>query len=168
MKLQYGALVVVIAGLATEGCSSATQPIASHVDKIVIVKSAHLMTLMSNGRPIKSYKVALGRSEGVKVFRGDHRTPEGQYFIDAKNAASRFHRALHISYPNASDSLRAHHDGVDPGGAIMIHGVERQFAWVGPLQHDVDWTDGCIAVTNPEIEEVWRLVPVGTPVDIRP
>ncbi|MFL6426595.1 MAG: murein L,D-transpeptidase family protein [Acidobacteriaceae bacterium] len=126
------------------------------------------MMLMSNGRPIKSYKVALGRSEGAKDARGDHKTPEGQYFIDSKNAASRFHLALQISYPNASDSLRAHHAGIDPGGAIMIHGVEKQFAWLGPLQHDVDWTDGCVAVTNPEIEEAWRLIPVGMPVDVRP
>jgi murein L,D-transpeptidase YafK len=137
-------------------------------DHIIIIKSQHLMTLMADGKPIESYKVALGKSAGRKERQGDHKTPEGKYVIDQKNAQSRFHLALHISYPNAADRKRAGDAGIDPGGAIMIHGVENEFALLGILQHDVDWTDGCIAVTNPEIEEVWRLVPVGTTVEIKP
>jgi murein L,D-transpeptidase YafK len=99
---------------------------------------------------------------------GDHKTPEGVYVIDQKNAKSRFHLALHVSYPNAKDLERAKKEGARPGNAIMVHGVGSGFAWLGPLQHDVDWTDGCIAVTNSEIEEIWRLVPEGTPIEIKP
>jgi murein L,D-transpeptidase YafK len=152
------------------GCSSAplNAPDGGKADRIVIVKSKHSMVLMANGKPLKSYHVALGKSDGAKERQGDHKTPEGEYVIDQKNAQSRFHLALHVSYPNAADRKRAHDAGVDPGGAIMIHGVEKQFAWLGPLQHDIDWTDGCIAVTNREMDEVWQLVPVGTPVEIKP
>lgn len=132
------------------------------------MKSKHTMMLMAKGHVLKVYKVALGRgTAGRKVRDGDNKTPEGEYVIDQKNAKSRFHLALHISYPNAADAKRAHDAGVDPGGAIMIHGLEDVFGWLGPLQHDVDWTEGCIAVSNSEIEEIWRLVPVGTPIEIQ-
>lgn len=127
------------------------------------------MTLMANGHVLKVYRVALGRGPaGPKERQGDHKTPEGQYLIDRKNAHSRFHLALHVSYPNPADLDRARKAGVDPGGLIEIHGLPPQFAWLGSLQHKVDWTDGCIAVTDAEIDEVWRLVPIGTPVEIRP
>jgi murein L,D-transpeptidase YafK len=162
---------VLVTGL-TVGCSSSPSiGVAANerkADRIVIVKSEHMMTLMANGKPLRSYRVALGKATGNKERQGDHKTPEGQYVIDQKNAQSRFHLALHISYPNASDRKRASDARADPGGSIMIHGVEKQFAWLGPLQHNVDWTDGCIAVTNREIDEIWRLVGVGTPVEIRP
>lgn len=156
--------------VAAMGCSSSSPPKLDGVkaDRIVILKSKHLMILMANGKPLRSYRVALGRASGAKERQGDHKTPVGQYVIDEKNAQSRFHLALHISYPNAADRKRAHDAGVDPGGAIMIHGVEKQFAWLGSLQHEVDWTDGCIAVTDGEMDEVWQLVPVGTPVEIKP
>jgi murein L,D-transpeptidase YafK len=127
------------------------------------------MTLIAKGQILKVYKVALGRGPiGPKDHQGDHKTPEGEYVIDQKNTQSRFHLALHISYPSPSDRKRAREEGVDPGGAVMVHGVEDKLAWVGSLQHDLDWTDGCIAVTNSEIEEIWRLVPVGTPIEIKP
>ena len=127
------------------------------------------MTLLENGRVLKVYKVALGRgSVGPKEREGDNKTPEGQYVIDQKNAKSRFHLALHVSYPNAADRKRAADAKVDPGGAIMIHGLENGLGWLGPVQHDVDWTEGCIAVSNPEIEEIWQFVPVGTPIEIKP
>lgn len=138
-------------------------------DRIIITKSSHSMTLMANGHVLKVYRVALGRGPaGPKERQGDHKTPEGQYLIDRKNAHSRFHLALHVSYPNPADLDRARKAGVDPGGLIEIHGLPPQFAWLGSLQHKVDWTDGCIAVTDAEIDEVWRLVPIGTPVEIRP
>ncbi len=163
------ALVGLLASTVGLGCSSAP-PTADvrRADHIIILKSKHSMVLMANGKPLKSYRVALGKSDGDKERQGDHKTPEGEYVIDQKNAQSRFHLALHISYPNADDRKRAHDAGTDPGGAIMIHGVEKQFAWLGSLEHDVDWTDGCIAVTNSEIDEIWKLVPVGTPVEIKP
>ncbi|HWS16967.1 MAG TPA: L,D-transpeptidase family protein, partial [Candidatus Elarobacter sp.] len=105
---------------------------------------------------------------GPKRVEGDHKTPEGNYVIDAKNSRSQFHLSLHISYPSASDRANAHKLGSRPGGAIMIHGLARPFAYLGPLHRQTDWTDGCVAVTNAEIEEIWKLVPVGTRVEIRP
>jgi murein L,D-transpeptidase YafK len=138
-------------------------------DQIIIVKSQHTLTLLSHGKPIKVYKIALGTvSSSPKEHRGDHKTPEGKYIIDAKNLNSRFHLALHVSYPNAADKAHAKAQGLPPGGDIMIHGVEKKYEYLGSLQHNYDWTDGCIALTNPEIEEVSRLVPIGTPVEIKP
>jgi murein L,D-transpeptidase YafK len=156
--------VVLILGLC---CAAAAAPI--HADKIVILKSAHSMTLLSGGKVLKTYKVALGAVPvGPKRVEGDHRTPEGDYVIDAKNPHSQFHLSLHISYPSAADRERARSLGARPGGAIMIHGLARPFAYLGPLHRQTDWTDGCIAVTNAEIEEIWKLVPMGTTVEIRP
>jgi murein L,D-transpeptidase YafK len=124
---------------------------------------------MSGGKVIKTYKVALGGDPvGSKIKAGDKKTPEGEYVIDSKNEHSRFHLALHISYPNAADRERARKLGVSPGGGVEIHGLEAKYAWVGSLHRQVDWTAGCIAVTNPEIDEIWPLVRVGTPVEIRP
>jgi murein L,D-transpeptidase YafK len=88
--------------------------------------------------------------------------------IDSKNPHSRFHLALHISYPNAADRERARKLGVKPGGNIEIHGLGSTYGWIGSLQRHIDWTDGCIAVTNSEIEEIWNMVPTGTPLEIRP
>jgi murein L,D-transpeptidase YafK len=138
-------------------------------DKIVVVKSTRTMTLFSGNRILKTYKVALGTVPvGPKRVEGDHRTPEGDYVIDSKNSQSLFHLSLHISYPSTADQQRARALGARPGGAIMIHGLPRSFAYLGALHRQTDWTDGCVAVTNAEIEEIWKLVPVGTKVEIRP
>jgi murein L,D-transpeptidase YafK len=139
------------------------------VDRIVVEKSARTMKLMRGDEVLKTYKVALGHQPiGAKQRVGDHKTPEGNYVIDFKNRESRFHLALHVSYPNAADRERAHKLGADPGGNIEIHGLESKFAWLGSLHRGMDWTDGCIAVSNAEIEEIWPLVPVGTPLQILP
>jgi murein L,D-transpeptidase YafK len=138
-------------------------------DSIVILKKDHLLELLSKGKVIRTYKVALGRGGlAPKTREGDGLTPEGHYFIDSRNAASAYHRALHISYPNAEDRDRAAKLGVPPGGAIMIHGLPNNVHWLGSTHRLYDWTLGCIAVTDPEIDETWNLVPVGTPVEIRP
>jgi murein L,D-transpeptidase YafK len=148
-------------------CAAVAAPIQA--DKIVILKSARTMTLLRGGKTLKTYKVALGGVPvGPKRVEGDHKTPEGDYVIDAKNRHSQFHLSLHISYPSAADQERARSLGQPPGGAIMIHGLARPFAYLGPLHRQTDWTDGCIAVTNAEIEEIWKLVPVRTSVEIRP
>lgn len=153
---------------ATSWATNKTATPAVKADRVVIVKSTHMLTLMSHGQVLKTYKVSLGRGgSGAKNQSGDRETPEGEYVIDSKNPHSRFHRALHISYPNARDRDRAHRQGTSPGGDIEIHGVEEKWAWVGSPHRAVDWTAGCIAVTNPEIEEIYKLVPVGTPVEIR-
>jgi murein L,D-transpeptidase YafK len=146
-----------------------TAPPAKKADRIVVEKSARTMKLMLGSEVLKTYKVALsGEPVGAKEREGDHRVPEGEYVIDSKNSHSRFHLALHISYPNAADRERARKLGVKPGGNIEIHGLGSRYAWVGSLQRQVDWTDGCVAVTNAEIDEIWPLVPVGTPLEIRP
>jgi len=138
-------------------------------DRILVYKSQRKMELLRDGQVLKTYRIALGpNAVGPKTRQGDHRTPEGIYRIDAKNAHSRFHLALHISYPDAKDRERARQLGVNPGGDIMIHGLPDRYAYLGSLQSKYDWTDGCIAVSNPEIEEIWNLVPVGTTVEIRP
>lgn len=138
-------------------------------DRIIVHKAQRKMELLRGGRVIKTYRIALGsNSVGPKTRQGDHRTPEGRYRIDAKNSHSRFHLSLHISYPDAYDRERARKLGVSPGGDIMIHGLPDRFAYLGSLQSKYDWTDGCIAVSNSEIEEIWKLVPVGTEVDINP
>lgn len=138
------------------------------VDKVLIEKAAHRLTLLSRGKPVRTYQVALGRASGPKERKGDRRTPEGLYQIDSRKADSSFHRALHITYPNAADQARARALGVDPGGDIMIHGIRNGLGWLGSLHRKIDWTQGCIAVTDVEIEEIWSMVNDGTPVEMRP
>ncbi len=138
-------------------------------DSILILKKDHVLELLAGGKVIRTYKVALGRGGlAPKEREGDGRTPEGHYVIDARNADSHYHRALHVSYPDAGDRNHAARLGVSPGGAIMIHGLPNGLGWVGAGHRLYDWTLGCIAVTNEEIDEIWNLVPVGTPVEIRP
>jgi murein L,D-transpeptidase YafK len=142
---------------------------AKTADLIVVVKSTHTMTLYSGGTVLKTYRVALSRYLiGPKQRAGDHKVPEGDYIVDAKNAHSQFHLALHLSYPNARDRARARRLRVSPGSDAEIHGLPDSYAWIGDSQRLVDWTDGCIAVTNREIEEIRRLTPVGTAVKIVP
>jgi murein L,D-transpeptidase YafK len=149
--------------------AQARAPDRPQANKILIIKSTRTMTLLSGNTILRTYKVALGTMPiGPKRIEGDHKTPEGIYTIDAKNPQSRFHLSLHISYPSAADREQARKLGARPGGAIMIHGLEKQFAYLGALHRQVDWTDGCVAVTNAEIEEIWKLVPVGARVEIRP
>lgn len=118
---------------------------------------------------LKTYKVSLGRNPiGPKTRAGDHRTPEGTYRIAWRNPQSKFHLSLHISYPGPQDIANARHDGFQPGGDIVIHGLQNRLGWIGRFHRFVDWTDGCIAVTNSEMDQIWRAVPYGTPVEIRP
>jgi murein L,D-transpeptidase YafK len=155
-----------IVALALALRAAAPEP---EVDRIVIYKQQRKLFLMSRGKEIKSYRVALGADPvGPKQKEGDNRTPEGSYLIDYQNPKSRFYKSFHISYPNAQDRAAAQKLGVKPGGDIMIHGLPRDYAWVGKAHTLHDWTAGCIAVTNEEIDELWRLVKIGTPVDINP
>jgi L,D-peptidoglycan transpeptidase YkuD (ErfK/YbiS/YcfS/YnhG family) len=142
---------------------------AEAVDKILIEKQARRLTLLSKGAVVKTYKIALGGNPvGPKERQGDNKTPEGTYIIDARNGNSGFHLSLHISYPNAKDRKRARELGVSPGGDIMIHGLKNGFAPADALHTESDWTEGCIAVTNPEMEEIYKFVPNGTLVEITP
>jgi tetratricopeptide (TPR) repeat protein len=138
-------------------------------DRVLIEKKARLLTLFSQGKVLKSYPIALGGDpDGPKERQGDNKTPEGIYRIESRNRNSSFHLALRISYPNEKDKKRAKQLGVSPGGDIMIHGIKNGFSWIGGLHTEVDWTKGCIAVTDEEIEELEKLVPNNTTVEIRP
>ncbi len=138
-------------------------------DSVVIEKKLRRLTLFHQGRPLRSFQIALGANPvGDKRTIGDRRTPEGVFFIDGKNDKSDFHLALHISYPDSAHRARADALGVAPGGEILIHGLRNGRGATGAFHRTVDWTDGCIAMTDEEIEGVWSAVPVGTPVEIRP
>jgi tetratricopeptide (TPR) repeat protein len=138
-------------------------------DKVLIEKKERRLTLLSKSEVIKTYKIALGGNPvGPKERQGDNKTPEGTYIIDSRNRNSDYHLSLHISYPNEKDKMRAKELGVSPGGDIMIHGIKNGLAWVGALHAGIDWTKGCIAVTDEEMEEIYNLVPNGTIVEIRP
>lgn len=138
-------------------------------DMVVIIKGKKQMLLIKDSEVMVSYKVSLGGDpNGKKLRQGDKKTPEGLYFIKGRNQKSKYHLALHISYPNGSDMERARTLGLKPGGDIMIHGLSEELSWLGRFHSVLDWTDGCIAVTNEEMEELWQLVPDGTPVEIIP
>lgn len=138
-------------------------------DRVVVHKQRRTLTLMRGSMPLKSYPVSLGGApEGHKRREGDERTPEGVYRLDSRNPRSSNHLALHVSYPDADDAAAARARGVSPSGLIMVHGIRNGLGWMGRLHRLADWTDGCIAVTNREMDEIWRAVPVGTPIEIRP
>jgi tetratricopeptide (TPR) repeat protein len=142
---------------------------AEPADKVLIEKKKRRLTLVSKGKAIKIYKIALGGNPvGPKERQGDNKTPEGTYTIESRNRHSEYHLSLRISYPNEEDKKRAKELGIHPGGDIMIHGIKNGLSWVGSFHTEMDWTEGCIAVTNKEMEEIARLVPNGTPVEIRP
>jgi murein L,D-transpeptidase YafK len=164
-------LVMACALLVGAGIARSSEPLppGATADRILVIKAERALILFRDGKPLKRYSVALGHAPvGAKRRQGDSRTPEGLYRIDSRNPLSGYHLSLHISYPDASDRARARRAGVSPGGAIMIHGIRNGFGWLGPRHRLVDWTDGCIAVTDEEIEEIWRAVPIGTPIEIRP
>lgn len=144
------------------------KPPKPKADRILIEKAARKMTLFQGSETLKTYKISLGREPvGPKQQEGDSKTPEGRYTIDARNAASSFHLSLRISYPNAADRAQAQERGVKPGGQIMIHGLPNGMPdFSGAILSD--WTNGCVAVSNAEIEEIWKLVPNGTAVEILP
>lgn len=139
------------------------------VDLIRVDKSARRMELLGAGQVIRSYRISLGSNpRGHKQKEGDSRTPEGRYRIDWRNPRSKFHKSLHISYPNAQDKQAARKRRVSPGGDIMIHGLPNGWGWAAPFLGLWDWTDGCIAVNDGEMDEIWSLVKDGTPIEIKP
>jgi hypothetical protein len=138
-------------------------------DSIVVEKSRRTMTLYSQGTPVRIYFIALGQNPlGDKTSIGDNRTPEGLYYIAGHNPASKYHLSLKVSYPNEQDVAEAQARGVATGGDIMIHGLPRGFENVGAEHRQRDWTNGCIAVTNAEIEEIWSAIPDGAAIYIKP
>ncbi len=161
------AAVLCLSAAALYAWWPAKPPLTGEADRVVVIKSQRVMMLMRQGQLLKSYRVSLGRG-GLepKMREGDHRTPEGNYTLDYRNPRSRFHLALHVSYPNDVDIAKARRLGAAPGGSIMVHGIANGLGWLGRVHRLMDWTDGCIAVTNSEMEEIYRAVPTGTPIEI--
>jgi murein L,D-transpeptidase YafK len=158
-----------VIALCWSGLEQASATLAS-VDTVVVIKSKRLLLLLKDGEIFKTYRVSLGqRPEGHKIASGDQRTPEGRYTLDAKNPKSKYHLAIHISYPNELDIINAQKRGVSPGGEIMIHGLPpKRSNELKVINGYADWTNGCIALTNPEMEEIWQFVATGTPIEIKP
>jgi len=143
-------------------------PEGVEVSRVVVDKSERRLSLLDGERVVATYPVSLGAAPaGHKLEEGDERTPEGLYTLDWRNERSIAFLSLHVSYPSASDQARARAEGVDPGGDIMIHGIVNGLGAVGRLHRLWDWTDGCIALTNAEMQQVWDAVPNGTPIEIR-
>jgi len=140
-----------------------------HADRVVVLKKERTLQLLSHGKVMKTYRVALGGNPiGPKSRQGDHKTPEGQYVLDSRNAHSHFYKSIHISYPNARDRAEARRKGVPPGGDVFVHGLPNGYGAIGAAHRLRDWTDGCIAVTDSEMDEIWLAVPDGTPIEINP
>jgi murein L,D-transpeptidase YafK len=144
-------------------------PAGTTIDRILVEKSARKLSIFAGDKKLKSYRVALGRNPvGAKEQEGDMKTPEGVYKIDSRNPQSDYHLALHVSYPSDEDNARAAERGVNAGFDIMVHGIRNGGGWIGAFHRMHDWTAGCIALTDEEIEELWRVTPDGTPIEIRP
>jgi murein L,D-transpeptidase YafK len=144
-------------------------PADARADRVIVMKKDRTLTLMNRDKVLKVYKVALGGDPvGPKRMEGDHRTPEGTYILDRRNSKSKYYRSIHISYPSVEDRERAHNLGVSPGGDVMVHRLPNGFGWLGASHRAQDWTDGCIAVTDQEMDEIWNAVPDGTPIEIKP
>ena len=164
MKAAFSILLLAIAVLAWANWPEQPLPRNVVADRLVVETSARRLSLLSHGHTVKTYRVSLGHHPaGKKEREGDGRTPEGSYFIDLRKDRTCCFRSLEISYPNADDRKHG-----ATGGLIMVHGLGRGFGWVGKLHRLHDWTDGCVAVTNQEMAELWRAVPVGTPIELRP
>jgi murein L,D-transpeptidase YafK len=167
-------LAALVAGAAGVGAwahlpAGAPLPPGTAADLVVVEKGRRRLTLYRGGAALKAYRVSLGGApEGHKRREGDERTPEGRYVLDWRKENSAFHRALHVSYPDSADVAAAAARGEPPGGAIMVHGLPNRAPFLGRLHRLADWTDGCIAVTNREMDEIWDAVPDGTPIEIRP
>lgn len=165
---------MVVGGLLAGGMAMAgkdhQQPLAEGAvaDAIVVDKASRTLTLFQDGAPLKTYPVSFGKGGlGPKTREGDGKTPDGTYHISGRNPKSGYHLSLRISYPNAADRAAAEARGESPGGDIMIHGLKNGMGWLGVAHRQTDWTAGCIAVTDEEMDELWRTIPDGTPITIR-
>lgn len=162
VKHALAMVCVTIASVAIAATPPAMVPASQRADRIHVDKSERRMQLLRGGKVLRTYRILLGDAPvGHKRQQGDEKTPEGDYRISGRNPNSRFHLSLRVSYPNDADRKQARKRGVDPGGDIMIHGGNS-------VLYPFDWTDGCIAVSNKEIEEIWSLVPTGIPIRINP
>ncbi|TKC83207.1 hypothetical protein FAZ69_25940 [Trinickia terrae] len=174
ISLTAGLLAIAAYGytrLAARFGSSAAPAMASAADQadaILVIKSEKRIQLLRDGAVLKEYRISLGSNpHGHKQQEGDRKTPEGRYLIDWRNEHSAYHLSLHISYPNADDIQHASDAGAPPGGNVMIHGLPNGWGFLGVLHRRWNWTNGCVAVTDEEMREIWSLVPNGTPIEIK-
>lgn len=138
-------------------------------DMVLVIKSESKLYLKKNGKALNEYHVVFGANpKGHKQQQGDECTPEGKYILDYKKEDSSFYKSIHISYPNETDKKRAKESGVNPGGFIMIHGQKNGLSWLSFITQRLNWTDGCIAVSNDDMDEIWNAVDIGTPIEIKP
>jgi murein L,D-transpeptidase YafK len=174
--MRYGILILLVLPIFAIGAFFADVHLPKmlaedlpRAEAVVVKKGERKLYLVRSGEYFREYPIVLGGDPiGHKQEEGDQRTPEGDYVLDRRNPNSAFHLSIHISYPNAEDRARAEARGVSPGGMIMIHGQRNGLGWLGGLLQQWDWTDGCIAVTDVAMEEIWRAVPDGTPIRIEP
>lgn len=138
-------------------------------DLVLVEKGRHLLSLYKSGKLLASFRVSFGGDPvGPKQKEGDGKTPEGRYVLDYRRTDSGYYKAFHVSYPDAKDRERAKQAGVSPGGAIMIHGQKNGWGWASAVTQKFDWTKGCIAVSNRDMNALWQAVDAGTPIEIRP
>jgi murein L,D-transpeptidase YafK len=162
-------LVAIVCAACVAGSLLTAVPSSETIDHVLVLKKKRTLQLLYGDKVVKSYKVALGGDPvGPKRKQGDGKTPEGTYVLDRRNAQSQFYKSIHISYPTAEDRQQARRLGVAPGGDIFLHGLGKKYGWVGSAHTAHDWTNGCVAVTNEEIDEIWKLVKDGTPIEIGP
>ena len=163
MRIFVLALIVLL----VPGLTQASEfPVA---DRVVIEKDARLLHLMHDGKAFRTFKIALGiRPVGDKKSEGDFKTPEGKYTLDHRNPNSEFFLSIHVSYPNSTDRREAANLGVEPGGAIMIHGQPNEPSRSEAYYRTQDWTNGCIAVSNSDMIDIWLMTGENTPIEIRP
>ncbi|MDY0132191.1 MAG: L,D-transpeptidase family protein [Desulforegulaceae bacterium] len=138
-------------------------------DSVLVIKSELKLYLIKNENIYKSYHISLGNNpKGHKIKEGDGRTPEGRYILYYKNINSAFYKSIHISFPNKEDKKKAKEKGFNPGGAIMIHGQKNRLGWLYFVSKYFNWTQGCIGLSNKNMDEIWTLVDVGTAILIKP
>jgi murein L,D-transpeptidase YafK len=166
------AALALACAVAVPGSVQAQSRVPSHhelADSVLVVKSERKLYLLKAGRVLREFNIALGLvPKGPKRREGDFRTPEGRYMLENRNPASDYFLAIQVSYPNAQDRARARAEGVDPGGAIMIHGQPNHPRGDERSYQGWDWTDGCIAVSNSDMIEIWLMTTASTPIEIRP
>ena len=169
-RVRWGIFAALALGVLSALMPAQSGPsVILRVDRVVVLKKERTLQLLRQGKVIKTYNVALGGNPvGPQTRQGDHKTPEGRYILDFRNAHSQFYQSFHISYPSEHDRDLARKNGVAPGGDVFVHGLPKGYGAIGAAHRLRDWTDGCIAVTNEEIDEIWKAVSDGIPIEIKP
>lgn len=167
-SVKAGSVIITFALLIFCGISNAEKS-QEKADLVVVEKSKHLLSIYKANKLLASYHVAFGGSPtGNKQKEGDKKTPEGRYILDYRIENNAYHKAFHVSYPNAKDTENARKLGVSPGSAIMVHGQKNGFDWASSIVQRFNWTKGCVALANQDLDQMWSIVNVGTPIEIKP